>query len=69
MDPSGPGVWVQDVVDGDALDRLFLDTETGTGDGRAVLMMELWDHLFVLTPAEIEVYDTDTTEPPTPRRT
>lgn len=64
VDLSGPGAWVQDVVDGDALDRLFLDPETGTSGGRAMLLLELWDHLFVLTPAEIEVYGTEETGPP-----
>jgi len=69
VDLSGPGAWVQDVVDGDALDRLFLDPENGTSEGRAVLVLELWDHLFVLTPAEIEVYETDHAEPPSVHRT
>ena len=66
VDLSGPGVWVQVVVDGDALDRLFLDPESGSDSGRAVLVLELWDHVFVLTPAEIEVYETGCPEPPTP---
>jgi hypothetical protein len=69
VDLSGPGAWVQDLVDGDALDRLFLDPESGSDAGRAALLLELWDHLFVLTPAEIEVYETEEAEPPTPERT
>ncbi|PSP51215.1 hypothetical protein BRC67_07905 [Halobacteriales archaeon QH_3_68_24] len=46
---------LQDVVDGNALDRLFSVGEA-TNDARTVLVLELWDRLFVLTPVEIEVY-------------
>jgi len=46
---------LQDVVDGSALDRLFNVDDPPT-DGRAVLVLELWDRLFVLKPAAIEVY-------------
>ena len=46
---------LQDVVDGNALDRLFSVGEA-TNDARTVLVLELWDRLFVLTPVKIEVY-------------
>lgn len=71
VDLSGRGAWVQDVVDGDALDRLFLDPSSRADGGRAALMLELWGHLFVLTPAEVEVYSQPAPEEsvPEPRET
>jgi hypothetical protein len=56
IDLAGPGAWMQDLVDGHALDRLFLDHDPETDDGRATLLLELWGHVFVLTPATVEVY-------------
>jgi len=56
VDLTGPGAWVQDLVDGHALDRLFLDCDPEADDGRATLLLELWEHVFVLTPTTVEVY-------------
>jgi len=56
VDFEGSGPWVQDLVEGHALDRLFLDPDPGTDDGRATLLLELWGHVFVLTPTTVEVY-------------
>ena len=58
---------LQEVADGSALDRLFDVRDPPTDDERAVLVLELWGRLFVLTPAMIEVYrcgaDRDVREP------
>jgi hypothetical protein len=56
VDLAGPGAWVQDLVDGHALDHLFLHSGTGSDDGRATLVLELWGHTFVLTPGTVAVY-------------
>jgi hypothetical protein len=56
VDLAGPGAWVQDVVDGHALDRLFLHREPETDGCGATLVLELWGHVFVLTPGTVEVY-------------
>jgi hypothetical protein len=59
VDLAGPGAWVQDLVDGHALDRLFLDPDPESDDGRATLVLELWGHTFVLTPRTVAVYRSD----------
>jgi|GEM_PF-1365106 len=65
VDLAGPGAWVQDLVDGHALDRLFLDPDPESDDGRATLVLELWGHTFVLTPGTVEVYRSESDNPST----
>jgi len=62
VDLTGPGAWVQDLVDGHALDRLFLEPDPES-EGQATLVLELWGHTFALTPGTVEVYRSDSDSP------
>mgnify|MGYP000436380471 CR=1 FL=1 len=63
-DLTGPGAWMQDLVDGHALDRLFLEPDPESG-GQATLVLDLWGYTFALTPGTVEVYRSDAESPHT----
>jgi hypothetical protein len=56
VDPLARDDRVHDVVDGDALDRLFGQAQPDRDQSNAKLVLALWNRVFVLTPLEVEAY-------------
>jgi len=56
VDPLARDNRVHDVVDGDALDRLFAQPRSDPDPDRTKLVLGLWDRVFVVTPLEVEAY-------------
>jgi hypothetical protein len=55
--PDDPDRLLNDVVDPDALERIFADTLSGTPRQGGRVAFEVWGHTFVVSPDEVVVLE------------